>query len=269
MKVIKCCLAIVGGMSLLAVAYYCLASKDAKQDVLAKIEDASGTGEALPKIVREQQRKERARQNSTWTAENRALHPIEFCQAQLAELDKFAARLEASAHEVACKKAEVTRTLADNEAMISSYEKFLKEAKAAYRTCEQANAWPAKIGGYALSEEKIREKIVNAAQRIPSLKMRCSSMRNQLTAIEKRASVVMAEQKRLDKIRESVQMTIGDLRLKKVIDGDNGVAQSLNAISDQMGTLGVDYDDPKIDDLVLPDPKAARDVEFEKIMAEP
>ena len=52
MKVIKCCLAIVGGMSLLAVAYYCLASKDAKQDVLAKIEDASGTGEALPKIVR-------------------------------------------------------------------------------------------------------------------------------------------------------------------------------------------------------------------------
>lgn len=34
-----------------------------------------------PKIVREQMRKERIRQETKWTPENQARHPIEYCQA--------------------------------------------------------------------------------------------------------------------------------------------------------------------------------------------
>ena len=43
-----------------------------------------------PDIVAEQQRKERVRQNTQWTAENQALHPVEYCQAQLEEVAKYA-----------------------------------------------------------------------------------------------------------------------------------------------------------------------------------
>ncbi len=268
MKIVKvvACAAVVAGV------VYFIASDDQKEEIRNVIDQAGQIGVSdkdTPKVVREQRRKERARQNSTWTAENRALHPIEFCQAQLEELDRYAAQLEVSAHEIACKKAEVVRVMGDKEAMAANLAKFLKEAKATYRACDQTNAWPAKVGGFSLSKEKLREKIVDAAQRMPALQTRVATMKNQLAGIEKRASVVSAEQKRLVKIREGIQTTIGDLRLKKVIDGDNGITASLNAINDQMGSLGVDYDDPKLEDLILPDQESVRAAEFDKIMAEP
>ena len=267
-KIIKIivCIAIVAGV------IYFIASDDQKAEIRHRLDQAGQIGVSdkdTPRVVREQRRKERERQNSKWTAENRALHPIEFCQAQLEELDKYAAQLEVSAHEVACKKAEVVRIMGDKEAMAANFEKFLKDAKVTYRDCDKANTWPAKVGGFALSKEKLREKIIDAAQKIPSLNARVASMKNQLVHIEKKASVVSGEQKRLVKIRESIQATISDLKLKKVIDGDNSITEALNAINDQMGTLGVDYDDPKLEDIVLPDQKAIREAEFDKIMAEP
>lgn len=267
-KIIK----IIACVALVAGVVYFIASDDQKAEIRNRLEQAGQIGVSdkdTPRIVREQQRKERERQNSKWTPENRALHPIEFCQAQLEELDKYAAQLEVSAHEVACKKAEVVRVMGDKTAMASNYEKFLKEAKATYRTNDQTNAWPARIGGFSLSKEKLREKIIDAAQQIQVLQSRVATMKNLLVSIEKRASVVSAEQKRLVKIRESIQTTIGDLKLKKVIDGDNSITAALDAINDQMGTLGVDYDDPSLEEIVMPDQKAVRDIEFDKIMLEP
>ena len=80
--------------------------------------------------------------------------------------------------------------------------------------------------------------------------------------------ITQDEQKRIVKIREQVQNTINDLRIKKVIDGDDSIVASLNAIEDNMGTLGVNYDDPKIESIVQPDEKATRENLFKKIMAE-
>ena len=44
--------------------------------------DFQDAKDKTPSIVKEQQRKERIRQDKTWTPENRAHHPIEYCQAQ-------------------------------------------------------------------------------------------------------------------------------------------------------------------------------------------
>ena len=71
-------------------------------------------GEKTPRIVKEQQRKERSRQNNTWTPENRALHPVEYCQAQLEDLQRYSRELEARAHEKSCAIAAVKRTLGDD-----------------------------------------------------------------------------------------------------------------------------------------------------------
>lgn len=221
-----------------------------------------------PNIVREQQRRERIRQNTQWTPANRALHPIEYCQAQLEELEKYAARLEVTAHEVATKKAEVTRVMGDNESNLKSLEKFLAEAKSTYRECDAKNSWPAKLGGYSLSKDKVREKIVDAAQRMPSLKSRIGSQQNQLIHLEKRADLVLKEQRQIVLLKERIEMTISDLKLKKVVDGEKGVADSLNAINDAMGSLDVDYDNPSLEDIIAVDHKSATDADFEKIMAE-
>jgi hypothetical protein len=152
--------------------------------------------------------------------------------------------------------------------MGENLKKFLVEAKKTYKECEAANSWPAKIGGYSLSREKTQEKIVDAAQKIAEIQSRTESKRNQLVALEKTLKITQDEQKRIVKIREQVQNTINDLRIKKVIDGDDSIVASLNAIEDNMGTLGVNYDDPKIESIVRPDEKATREDLFKKIMAE-
>jgi hypothetical protein len=152
--------------------------------------------------------------------------------------------------------------------MEQNLKKFLVEAKKTYKECDAANSWPAKIGGYSLSREKTQEKIVDAAQKIAEIQSRTESKRNQLVALEKTLKITQDEQKRIVKIREQVQNTINDLRIKKVIDGDDSIVASLNAIEDSMGVLGVDFDDPKIESIIQTDEKATREELFKKIMAE-
>lgn len=228
----------------------------------------SSPGEKTPRVVKEQQRKERIRQNNTWTPENRAHHPVEYCQAQLEELQRYSRELEARAHEKACAIAAVKRTLGDNDAMEQSLTKFLADAKKVYRDCEAANSWPAKLGGYALSREKTQEKIVDAAQKLAEIQSKTGSKKNQLVALEKTLKVTQNEQKRIVKTREQIQNTINDLRIKKVIEGDDSIIASLNAIEDNMGALGSNYDDPKLESIIQPDEATTREELFKKIMAE-
>ncbi len=228
----------------------------------------TSTGEKTPRIVKEQQRKERIRQNNTWTPENRAHHPIEYCQAQLEELQKYSRELEARAHEKSCAIAAVKRTIGDNEAQEQGLSKFLVEAKKAYKECEAANSWPAKLGGFSLSREKTQEKIIDAAQKIVEAKSKTANKKNQLVALEKTLKITQNEQKRVVKIREQIQNTINDLRIKKVIDGDDSIVASLNAIEDAMGVLGLNDDDSKGVIIIQPDEKTTREELFKKIMAE-
>ena len=271
-------LTLVGIAAIVGVVCYVGCSKESRDEAINRLGNAGRAlnGEVrpddvehgVPNVVSEQQRKERIRQNTQWTAENRALHPIEYCQAQLEELQKHAAQLEVTAHEVACKKAEVTRMMSDDEGKIKSYEKFLTEAKAAYRQAETNNTWPVKLGGFSLSKDKVREKIVDAAKKIPTLQSRVGTMQNQLNKLEKKAEFVTKEQKTIVLLREKINTTIGDLKLKKVLDGEKSITDALNAISDQMGSLGVDNDDPSLDDIVAPDRKSAIADDFDKIMAQ-
>ena len=81
-------LMIVGAIGVIAVAYYLIAPEEKRDALLERVENLgrASDGEHVAKVVREQQRKERIRQNNTWTPENRALHPVEYCQAQLEDL---------------------------------------------------------------------------------------------------------------------------------------------------------------------------------------
>ena len=106
---------------------------------------------ATPNIVAEQQRKERIRQNTKWTAENQALHPIEYCQAQLEEIDRYSRQLEVSKHKLLTNQNTTRRKLAENEAQIKSISAFLDSAKKVYREAEDKNQWPMVLNGFSLS----------------------------------------------------------------------------------------------------------------------
>lgn len=220
-----------------------------------------------PNIVAEQQRKERIRQNTKWTAKNRAQHPLEYCQAQLEQLQTDSKALETCAHETACAAVSVRRGIANANAMIQSLDDFLKSAKKMYNECKSSGQWPAEINGFRFSEEELRSKIIEANQKLKEVKSKADGRKNRLAALEKKMKAIQVGQKRLVKTRELVQNAISDIEIRKITENDNGIIASLNAISDSMGAFGETFDNMSLESVVQADENAAND-EFEKIMAE-
>jgi len=222
----------------------------------------------VPDIVREQQKRENIRQNTTWTPENRALHPIEYCQAQLDELAKMASKLQVQAHTLSVEKASVMRKREEAASQIESYGKMLKAAKAAYRSAEASNKWPMSLNGFQLSKDRAEQKIVDAAQQIAKQKAYLEKSKNVLALLEKKSSRIAGEQRKIVGVREKTEATLSELKTKQVIDGANGIAASLSAIADTISTLGTDQSDPSLEDLALPQEGEERAKLFREIMAE-
>lgn len=260
-----CGIAIVGGIVAL------VSSRDGRDEAVERVENAArslvGNDDGTPDIVRRQQRKERIRQNTKWTAENQALHPLEYCQAQLTELERHASQLDVAAHKIAVSQSTTRRRIADAEAKAAETEKFLAKAKDAYRAAEAANSWPMSLNGFALSKEKAQEKIVEAANRIPTLKQDGAALKNTLRLLDKRAEAIVAGRTQLAVVRERIQHTINDLNTKKVLDGEKGISDALNAIADSMAGIGGNVDEPSLDDLMAPAKSDSREATFKEIMA--
>ena len=266
----KSLLILVGVIVVIAFASFIIAPREQREamfDKVAVLGDSSG-GEKTPRIVREQQRKERIRQDMEWTTENQTLHPIEYCQAQLEKLSENASRLDVQAHKYAVAKNQAQRVIADSEAQLTDIAQFLKEAKSAYREADAAGKWPVTIRGFALSKEKAQEKIVAAAEKRPTLQSAIARNRVLLATLEKKAARVAEEQKNIIKTKERIQMVLNDLNLKKVVEGDDSITDVLNAINDSLGALGTNYEDPSIDDMLVPDKSSTIKVSFDAIMAE-
>ena len=266
----KSILILLGGIAIIVVIGFFLAPREQREAMLDKVAvlGDSSDGEKTPRIVREQQRKERIRQNMEWTPENQALHPIEYCQAQLEKLAEHASKLDVQAHKYAVAKNQAVRTVSDAEAQLADIAKFLNDAKSAYKASAKSGKWPVTIRGFALSKEKAEEKIVAAAEKRPTLQSTIARNKALLVQLEKKLGRVFEEQKNIVKTKERIQMVLNDLNLKKVVEGDNGITDALNAINDSLGSLGTNYEDPSVDDLIAPDKASKIKVSFDAIMAE-
>ena len=224
--------------------------------------------EKVPKVVAEQRRRERIRQDTKWTPENQARHPIEYCQAQLDVLSGYADSLDAQRHRCAVARNKALRGISDAEMQLADIAKFLDVSKAAYREADASGNWPVVIGGFSLSKEKAQKKIVEAAERRPVLRGVIVRNKNMIVALDRKLARIAEEQRNVVKVKEKTQMTLDGLNLKNVLDGDAGIADSLKALNDALGSIGTDYDDPPIDDLIVPEKAAAIKETFDEIMAE-
>lgn len=269
---------IIGAVFLCGGVFFIGCSKEDRNEALGRIGKAGKAlnGEVrpddeaheIPNIVVEQQRKERIRQNTKWTAENQALHPIEYCQAQLEDLAKVSQQLEVQAHKYAVAKSQVQRSITSAETQIDNFEKFLSEGKKAYRESEATGKWPASVNGYSLSQDKLRDKLVEAARRIKPLKGTADKNKVLFKSLERKANIVSARQREAAELRERLTITISDLKLKKIDEGSDGLKDTLNALNDSLASLGGDLSDPSLDDLASPDSKSSTQAEFDALMAE-
>lgn len=263
-------------MAAAAMVAVCGCSPEGREEAMDRV---AAAGRALnggdtegrtPDVVRKQREAEARRQNREWTQENQAKHPVEYCQAQLATLDRHAEALGVGAHKIAVAIGTDKRENGDDRVQVGKLEEFLAEAKAAYREAEAAGSWPARIGGFSLGKERAQEKIVEARRKVSELQGRIAARENRLVALDKKLARVNAEQKRVVAIRERVQETLRALETKQILDDDAGIAAALGAISDSMGALAPEADNPALEDLLAPSATggAQWEAEFEAIMAE-
>lgn len=220
-----------------------------------------------PDIVAEQQRRERVRQNTQWTAENQALHPVEYCQAQLEEVAKYARRLEVQAHQVAVAQSAAKRKISEDEGQVTSLTKFLDQAKNAYRDADMTNKWPMTLNGYQIGKEKAQQTIVETYQRLQTSSNNIAVQKNNQRKLDTKLRQITQEQKNLVVLREKIQAAIADIQMKKLVDGEKGIGDALNAINDSMNALAEDSGEPTLDELIAPTPEAARQEAFDAIMA--
>lgn len=252
--------------------YYLGCSRDDREEIVDRVGNAgralAGESEKVPSVVKEQQRKERTRQDKTWTAENRTKHPIEFCQAKLEEIEKLMQKQAVQVTHYSTMASEMKRKVADSQAQISHLTKFLADGKTAYRKAEAENVWPTTLNGIPLRKEKLQEKIVEAAQRLQSCKQMITGAGAALAKVEKKLQAVMGEQTKLIKLKTRFESSLADLQTKKIVDGEKGITDALNEISDQLDGLVPVQDDIALDDLLAPDKTTTIAAEFEKIMTE-
>ena len=119
-----------------------------------------------------------------------------------------------------------------------------------------------------MSRENAQKKIVDAAERRPVLYSVIARNRNMIAALERKVSRIAEEQRNVIRIKEKTQMTLDGLKLKDTIEGDDGIVNALNAINDALGAIGIDYDDPSVDDLMVSERPAVIKTSFDAVMAE-
>ena len=266
---------------LIAAVVFCVGvvvgcSQESRDEVIERASKAAkelngsdkSTKEKTPDIVAEQQRKEKIRQNTQWTMENQALHPIEYCQAQLVEVEKYAKRLEVHVHEIVVAQSAAKRKLSEAEGQSKSLSLFLNQLKVAYREADATNKWPIVLNGYQINKEKAQRTIVETYQRFQAMQKVAVSQQNSIKKLDAKLVKVQIEQKNVVMLRDKIQATISDIRMKKLVEGEKGIGDALNGISDSMNALGGgDLSEPTLDDFLTPTSETAQQEVFDEIMA--
>ena len=76
------------------------------------------------------------------------------------------------------------------------------------------------------------------------------------------------EQRKLAMTKDNLQKTLDNLQLKKIVDSEDGIRDSVAAINDALGALGDGASDVSLEDILTPDADTVRKAEFEAIMSE-
>ena len=261
------------GLAAASLAISCGCSRESRDDAIQRTTRAAialngGAPDGTPDIVREQRERERKRQNTQWTPENQAKHPVEYCQAQLEELRRFEQELEVSAHKVAVAKSETARKLAYDETQSKSIEAALAAIKGAYRKAENSGEWPFVLGGVSYTQESAKTAILESSRRAKTLAAEAKTLKANVTKLETKFRQIGEEQRKLTALRARIQSTLDDLKSKSVVEGAESVGAALDAINDSICAFDFGASDPGLDSLLEVGNQAVEDDEFAVIMAE-
>ena len=209
-----------------------------------------------PTVVRNAEIREAIRQDSTWTSENIQKNPYLFLQDQIMACARLKAKIEAQNITLIRMEKKSTRAAEEATSTQSRYEKFLQDAKAAYKAAN--GKWPVSVNGYDLDEDELNDKIADAMERVELAKKEYKDN----TAIAKKVSIrkgILKTKKRdLVNLRMKLVQQAEQVKMNAALAEIGDLKASLGVIQDMMIEIDEDPTKLSVEDLTAEDPNAKR-----------
>lgn len=209
-----------------------------------------------PTVVRNAEIREALRQDTTWTAENIQKNPYLFLQDQIVACDKLRNKIEAQNISMVRMEKKALRLVDESQALQSRYERFLTDAKTAYKV--GGRKFPVTVNGYELDEDEFNEKIADAMERIELAKKDYKDNSAVAKKVALRKGSLKAKKRDLTKLRMKLVQQAEQVKMNSELAQIAELKTSLETIKDMM--IEVDEDPTKlsVEDLTTEDPNTKR-----------
>lgn len=214
--------------------------------------------EKTPTVVANAAMREAIRQDSTWTPENIQKNPYLFVQDQIRRCDDLKAKIEAQNISMVRLGKQAERSIQEADAMTERYNRFLAEAKTAYKEAEKTGKWPVVISGYELDEEHLGDRIADALERIELAKKDRAAGEVIVRKTTARQGILKAKGRELASLRLQLVQQGEQVKMNAQLAEINELANVLGVMKDMMLEIEEDPTQPTVDDLAASDPDAAR-----------
>ena len=235
-----------------------------------KVEDvlSGDDAEKTPEVIKKAEKKEAARQDKTWTAENIQKEPYLYIQDQIVVCDKTKAQLEARKISISTIRNQCARRKTKAENSLKATKGFLAEAKAAYKAAAAAGTWPATLNGRRLSQAALEDVLVEAADRIKEEDAKIMAETANLTKLDKNLSLCEDGIRAAARLRRRLESEAELVQTKKAVVGIEGISTTMNAIQDTLDAISSSPNVVTLDDVMSGAPDTARKARLAEILAE-
>ena len=209
-----------------------------------------------PSVVRNAEIREAIRQDSTWTSENIQKNPYLFLQDQIAACDRLNAKIEAQNITLNRMGKKATRSVEESEGTKARYEKFLADAKVAYKAAN--GKWPVSVNGYDLDEEELNDKIADAMERVELAKKEHKDNAAIAKKVSIRKGILKTKKRDIASLRMKLVQQAEQVKMNAALAEIGDLKAALGTIQDMMIEIDEDPTKLSVEDLTAEDPNAKR-----------
>ena len=209
-----------------------------------------------PTVVQKAAIREAIRQDTTWTSENIQKNPYLFLQDQIAACDRLKAKIEAQNITLIRMEKKSTRAAEEATSTQNRYEKFLQDAKTAYKAAN--GKWPVSVNGYDLDEDELNDKIADAMERVELAKKEHKDNAAIAKKVSIRKGVLKTKKRELVSLRMKLVQQAEQVKMNAALAEIGDLKASLGVIQDMMIEIDEDPTKLSVEDLTAEDPNAKR-----------
>ena len=154
------------------------------------------------------------------------------------------------------RKQKATRGVEEACSAEARYNKFLADAKTAYKAAN--GKWPVVVNGYNLDEEELNDKIADAMERVELAKKEQKDNSAIAKKVSIRKGVLKTRKRELASLRMKLAQQAEQVKMNAALAEIGELQASLGTIQDMMIEIDEDPTKLSVEDLTAEDPNAKR-----------